>query len=236
SGAWAGYQSWLMHFPAQDTTVAVSCNASNAPAGPLARGVADIVLAPLLAPATAAPAAPAAAVDASVAQRYRGQYLHAAGYEVGRISGEDGALTVQLGVRRAALMAAADGALRTRGGAMFTLSDDGQVLTVNEAGVRRESYRRLPPFTPAATDGAALAGQFRHAQLGATLTVAQTDGGPSVQFNAPGGEVVPLQWLGPDHLAGPNFLLRVERDEQRRVAALLYLNDRVRGLRCPRER
>lgn len=237
SGAWAGFQSWLMHFPTQDTSVAVSCNASNAPAGVLARGVADVVLAQVLtaAPAAAAPAASAAAIDASVAQRYRGQYLHEGGFEAARISGEDSALTAQLGNRRAGLVAAADGTLRSRAGTLFILSDDAHVLTVNEAGVRRETYRRLPPFTPSAADGAALVGSFRHSKLGATLTVTQTAAGPSLQFNAPGGEVVPLQWLGPDHLAGPNFLLRAERDEQRRVVALLYLNDRVRGLRYPRE-
>lgn len=234
SGGWAGYQSSLMHFPAQDTSVAVSCNASNAPARALAQGVADIVLAPVLAPVPA-PAA-AAAVEASAARRFRGQYLHLDGFEAARINGDERALTVQLGSRRAALMAAADGALRTRGGASLTLSDDAQVLTVVEAGVRRESYRRLPPFTPAAADGAALAGLFRHASLGATLTVTPTAGGPSVQFNAPGGEVVPLQWLAPDHLVGPNFLLRIERDEQGRVVALSYLTDRVRGLRYSRER
>lgn len=233
NGEWAGFRSRLLHFPTQDTSVAVSCNVSNAAARGLALEVADIALAPVLAPIAAAPAA---AVEASVAQRYRGQYLHVAGFEAGRISGEDGALTAQLGIRRAGLAPAADGALRSRAGALFTLSEDGQVLTVNEAGVRRESYRRLPPFTPTPADGAALAGLFRNAQLGATLTVAHTADGPSVQFNAPGGEVVPLQWLAPDHLAGPNFLLRVERDDQRRVMALLYLNDRVRGLRYPRER
>lgn len=235
SGEWAGYRSMQMHFPAQDTSVAVSCNASNAPAGALAQGVVDIVLAPVLAAAPAA-AAPAAAVDAPVAQRYRGHYLHERGFEAARISGDDGALTAQLGTRRAGLVAAADGTLRSRAGTLFTLSDDGQVLTVNEAGVRRESYRRLPPFTPTDADGAALVGSFRHAQLGATLTLAQTAEGPSAQFNAPGGEVVRLQWLAADHLAGPNFLLRIERDDQRRVVALSYLNDRVRGLRYTRER
>ncbi len=233
SGGWAGYQSWLMHFPAQDTSVAVSCNASNAAVGALAQGVADIVLAPV--PATAA-AAPAAAVEAYVAQRFRGQYLHVGGFEAARVSGDDRALTAQLGGRRAALTAAADGALRSRAGASFALSDDGQVLKVVQAGRPHEAYRRLPPFTPTAADGAALAGLFRQAQLGATLTMTQTTDGPSVQFNAPGGEVVPLQWLDPDHLAGPNFVLRVERDDQRRVVTLLYLTDRVRGLRYSRER
>lgn len=238
SGAWAGYQSMQMHFPTQNTSVAVSCNASNAPAGALAQGMADIVLASVLAaaPAPAAAATPAAAVEAPVAQRYRGLYLHDGGFETARISGDDGSLTAQLGTRRAGLVGAADGTLRSRAGTLFTLSGDGQVLTVNEAGVRREAYRRLPPFTPTAADGAALEGLFRHTQLGATLTVAQTAAGPSVQFNAPGGEVVPLQWLAADHLAGPNFLLRVERDEQQRVVALRYLNDRVRGLRYTRER
>lgn len=236
SGGWAGYRSGLVHFPTQDTSVAVSCNASHVAALTLAKEVADIVLAPALAPVQAPAAAPAEAVRGAVAQRYRGLYLHDGGVEAARISGDDGALTVQLGSRRAGLLAAADGALRSRGGTLFTLSDDGQTLSISEVGRPRESYRRLPPFTPTAKDGEALAGLFRQAQLGATLTVTPAASAPSVQFNAPGGEVVPLQWLGPDHLAGPNFLLRVDRDAQGRALSLVYTNDRVRGLRYTRER
>ena len=54
-------------------------------------------------------------------------------------------------------------------------------------------------------------------QLGGTLTVVQTADGPNVQFNAPGEEVVPLQCLSAAHLTGPNILVRVEHDAQRRV-------------------
>jgi CubicO group peptidase (beta-lactamase class C family) len=232
AGEWVGYRARLIHYPTQDTSVAVACNAAQASARALAQGVADIVLADAFAP----DAAPAAAEGVPDAPRYRGQYLHEGGFEAARISGDAGALTVQLGSRRAGLVAAADGSLRTRAGALFTLSEGGQLLKVSEGGRPPESYRRLPPFTPTAADDAALAGLFRQGQMGGTLTVTQAADGPRVQFNAPVGEVAPLQWLGPDHLVGPRVLLRVERDAQRRVVALVYLHDRVRGLRYPRER
>lgn len=232
SGEWVGYRSMLMHFPTEDASVAVACNVANVSATALAQRVADELLAPVLAPA----AAPAGALATDV-QRFRGQYLHERGFELARISGNDGALSVQLGTRRAGLLPTADGGLRsTAGTVQFNLSDDGQTLRVSEVGRPPEAYRRLQPFTPSAADSAALAARFRQSQLGGTLTVVQRADGTRVQFNAASGDGEPLQWLDADHLAGPGYLLHVERDAQRRVVALLYFNEPVRGLRYVRER
>ncbi len=77
AGAWVGYRGMLMHFPKQDASVAVLCNAADAPANQLAQRMVDEVLAPALAPIPAATANGGATLDA----RQEGQYLHEGGFE-----------------------------------------------------------------------------------------------------------------------------------------------------------
>lgn len=104
-----------------------------------------------------------------------------------------------------------------------------------QAGRPVEVYQRTTPFTPSAGDLAALGGRFRQSALGSTLTLAPQGDGIGAQFNAPGGDVQPLHWVGPDHLANADHVLRIERGSQGTVMALVYSNERVRGLRYERQ-
>lgn len=238
SGGWVGYGSMLMHFPTQLTSVAVTCNAANARAGQLAERVADEVLAPWLAPAPAPTAADAGgAADATAIKRYEGRFLHEHGFELAQVSETSpGVLSVKLGPRIATFRAAAGGVWQNSAGTVqLQINDAGQGLRVTQAGRPVEVYRRTVPFTPSAEDLAAVSGRFRHAALGSTLTLAPQGDGLVAQFNAPGGDVQPLHWVGPDHLANLDYVLRIERGSQGMVMALVYSNERVRGLRYERQ-
>jgi hypothetical protein len=235
-GAWVGYRSALMHFPSQDTSVAVTCNAASAPVGQLAQRMADEVLARALTP-TPEPAAAGEAVPAvAVAVRYEGQFLHEHGFEVARITESGpGAITVQLGARGATFRPAQDGWLSPAGTVHLQFDDAGQTLRARQPGRPTEAYRRVASFTPQAEDLAALSGRFRQAALGSTLNLALNGNSLAAQFNAPIGDVQPLHWVGPDHLANAGYVLRIERGSQGMVMALIYSNERVRGLRYERQ-
>lgn len=237
-GAWVGYRSMLMHFPTQGTSVAVTCNAANAPAGQLAERVADEVLAPLLAQAPS-PTAPDAAgpADAAAIKRYEGRFLHEHGFELAQISEfGPGALSVKLGPRSATFLPAVGGVWRSSAGTVHLRFDEaGRELRVTQPGRPVEVYRRIAPHTPSAGDLAALSSRFRQAALGSTLTLASRGDSFVAQFNAPGGDVQPLHWVGPDHLANADYVLRIERGSQGMITSLAYSNERVRGLRYHRQ-
>jgi len=85
-GAWAGYRAMLMRFPAQHTSVALTCNVGSANTNRLAERVADVVLADHLAADSAGSAAagPAAALPAD-ADRLVGMYYSAVEQRVIRV-------------------------------------------------------------------------------------------------------------------------------------------------------
>jgi len=237
-GGWVGYGSMLMHFPTRLTSVVVTCNAANASVGQLAERVADEVLAPWLAPAPAPTAADAGGAAAAAAiERHEGRFLNEQGFELAQVSVTGpGVLSVKLGPRNAPRSAtfspAAGGVWQNSAGTMLLQFDDaGQGLRVTQAGRPVEVYRRVAPFTPSAGDVAALTGRYRQTALGSTLTLATQKEGVVAQFNAPGGDVQPLHWVGPDRLANADYVLRIERGSQGKVMALVYSNERVRGLR-----
>lgn len=238
SGGWVGYRSMLMHFPTQDASVVVLCNAADAPAGQLAQRVVDEVLAQALAPVPAAAATgdagPAWVADAA---RHEGMFLHEEGTELVRIGANGpGTLRVQLGAAAATFRPAPGGGWRSPSGTVhLRLDDAGRALSVKRDGRPAETYRRAAAFTPAAGDLMAISGRFRHDALGSELVVANNGSGVAAQFNPPVGDVQPLQWVGPDHLAHPDYVLRIERDAQGKATALVYSRERVRGLRYERQ-
>lgn len=242
SGGWVGYRSMLMHFPTQFTSVVVTCNAANARVHQLAERVADEVLAPWLALAPAPTAADAGgSADTAAIKRYEGRFLHEHGFELAQISQTSpGVMSVKLGPRNAPRSAifrpAANGVWQNATGTVqLHLDDAGRGLHMTQAGRPVEVYQRTTPFTPSAGDLAALGGRFRLAALGSTLTLAPHGDSLAAQFNAPGGEVQPLHWVGPDQLANADYVLRIERGSQGMITSLAYSNERVRGLRYHRQ-
>lgn len=240
-GAWVGYRSMMVHFPTQDASVAVLCNAANAPAAQLAQRMTEELLVHVLATAPAAAATGEAASDSTVAARYEGQFLHEGGFELVRVTaGGPGAIrvSIQLGASPATgtFRPSPGGGWQTPTGTVRLQFDDaGQTLRVKSNGRPTENYRRAAPFTPSAADLAAVMGRFRQDALGSELVVAKTGNDLAAQFNPPVGDVQPLQWVGPNHLAHSDYLLRIERDAQGKATALVYSRERVRGLRYERQ-
>lgn len=241
AGAWVGYRGMMMHFPTQDASVAVQCNAADAPAGPLAQRMADLVLANALAPVPAVAVAGEAVPSAAAAVRHEGQFLHEGGLETVRIAaGEPGTLRVTLQLDVSPFTGTfrpspAGGWLSPSGMVHLQFDDGGQTLRLKSDGRATETYRRVAPFTPSAADLAAVEGRFRQPALRGELVVTQHANGLAAQFNPPLGDVQALQWVGPDHLAHAGVLLRIERDAQGKATALVYLRERVRGLRYERQ-
>lgn len=241
AGGWVGYRAMMMHFPTQDASVAVLCNAADAPATQLAQRMADEVLADALAPVPAAAAVSEAMPDAAAAARYEGQFLHESGFEMVRITGSGpGTLrvTLQLDISPSTgtfRPSAAGGWQSASGLVHLQLDDAGQTLSVKSDGRPTETYRRVAVFTPSAEDLAALTGRFRQPMLPGELIVSRNGNELTAQFNPPLGDVQPLQWVGRDHLAHPGYLLRIERDAQGKATALAYHRERLRGLRYVRQ-
>ena len=240
AGAWVGYRAMLMHFPTQDASVAVMCNAADAPAGPLAQRMADEVLAHALAPVPAAAAAGQAIPDVETTARHEGLFLHEGGFAVVRIAASGpGTLRVtiqtEVGSSTGTFRPSPAGGWQSATGTVhLQLDDAGRALGVKLDGRPTETYRRVAAFTPTAADVAALGGRFRQQTLGGELVVVKAADGLAAQFNPPVGDVQPLQWVGPDHLAHSDYLLRIERDAQGKAIALVYIRERVRGLRYER--
>jgi CubicO group peptidase (beta-lactamase class C family) len=235
-GAWVGYRAMLMHFPTQGASVLVTCNTASATAAQLAHRMADEVLAHALTPVTASAPADDAGPALAASVRHGGQFLHEHGFQLVRIS-ESGpnALAVQLGGRSAIFRPTQDGAWRSPAGTQLQFDNAGQAVGIRQLGRPTETYRRIASFMPSAEDVTAVSGRFHQAALGSTLTLTANRDGVVAQFNAPVGETQPLQWVGPDHLAGADYVLHIERDEKGRPIGMVYSHERVRSLRYERQ-
>jgi CubicO group peptidase (beta-lactamase class C family) len=112
SGSTAGYRAFLTRFPTQALSVAVLCNAANAPAATLAHDVAKVFLGNAMGPeAVPSPLS----VDASVLARWAGLYRSVLTGEASRVSVEEGALraaTRKLVPQSGSLFTNEDGTLR----------------------------------------------------------------------------------------------------------------------------
>jgi len=172
SGATAGYRAWLAQYPTKQLSVAVLCNAANAPATGLGRQVADLFLDPKTAPKVAE-SGPALA---------EAQLLEAAGLYRDRRRNDVMTVEFQAGELRIA----GPGVLKPvskdaflAGGARFDLERDakGAVRGVRvTAGGEVIAFDRVEPARPTAADLAALAGEYTSSEAELTLRVAVEDG------------------------------------------------------------
>jgi CubicO group peptidase (beta-lactamase class C family) len=238
-GAWGGYRAMLAQFPTQQTGVSVICNVANANPPMLLNQVADIVLGKAFTeapPAAVADATPPAGFDA---QRFAGNYLHADGYGALRLSPEakPGQMRMHVGFGNSLLRAADANALQNGTGTLrLQLSADGGELQMTRRADphRIDRYLRLPSFGAAAQAPAGLAGSYRQTMLGGDLKLEPGKDGALLLQAGGDPEQRPLQLLAADLLVGPGVVLRIERDAQSRVTALIYSSERVRGLRYTR--
>lgn len=173
-GAWAGYRAELMRFPDQRTSFAVLCNLGNTNPSRLAEGVADVVLADALQPATKKPAiAPeGAAQQASNLESYEGVYENAATGELRRLFVREGKLVYGLGERTLIAVGPAEFEIPNVG-VHILFPGSAEMRAVPDSG-KPLSFRRLP--RPISSDLSGYAGAFYSDELDTSWTFSVRDG------------------------------------------------------------
>ena len=235
SGSWAGFTSYLMHFPEQRFGVVVLANTPANPAR-LAAAVADIYLspnAPIAAPTTPAGAARSPEVPRAVLDEYAGTYKLGPGWYL-RVRRDGDALRVQATREQEQPATAVDER-------EFWVQAYGSTITFARDSAGRMShalYRgrnapRMPTSAPAAADLATLVGDYESAELRAAYRVELRDG-RLVMLHPRHGTIALTQAWGDDFVTSSQFLAAVqfERDAGGRGSALVvHAGERSRAIR-----
>jgi CubicO group peptidase (beta-lactamase class C family) len=224
SGGTAGYRAWLAQYPAEKVSVAVLCNAGDAPAWTLGRQVADLVLG---LKAELAPGVEIAATDlAAVAGLYRNRNTHM----VSTVTLTEGALHVDGGP---ALVPLSKDAFRTQsGGTRFEVerSSAGAVTGLRAvASGEGTGYERVAKVEPTPAQLAAYAGEYTSDEAEVMLRVV-VEGGKLVLLRRPDTKL-PLTANYADGFDSDLGQLRFLRDARGRVNELSVSEDRVWDLR-----
>lgn len=223
SGGTAGYRAWLARYPQQHVSVAVLCNAGDAPAWSLGRQVADLLLGVnAQAPGTSAPAAGV--------EELNGLYRNMR-------SGEALPLVVEKGT----LTAPGIGALAPVGKDVFSTPTAGVRLEVMRDGSGRVrgtranvsgeivEFERVEPWTPTAADLQAFAGTYTSDEAEVDLSVV-VDAGRLIVRRRPNATFT-LQPTYADTFSSGLGTIHFVRDASKRVDALSVGRDRVWDLR-----
>ncbi|MBX7186550.1 MAG: beta-lactamase family protein [Vicinamibacteria bacterium] len=172
SGSTAGYRAWLGQYPTKQISVAVLCNAANAPATGLGHQVADLFL-DLKNPAPVAD--PGVTVAESGLREVAGLYRDRRRNDVVAVEFKDGALRIEgAGVLRPVSKDAFQA-----GGARLDLERDagGSVRGMRVAsGGEVIAFDRVQPASPTAAELAPLAGEYTSDEAELTLRVTVEDG------------------------------------------------------------
>ncbi len=193
-GAWAGYRSQMVRFPALGVTVAVLANLGTFDPDSKALAVADIVLADKLAPVPVGPpvaveakatASAAAQPDAAALAAFAGSFRSSGG-RVFAVSFADGRLHLPLTAEQAFPLVATGPATFVAEGAPVPIAvefvDGGKALQMKVADQPARKLTRIEPWQPSADDLAALTGAFRSDELDATWRLTPVEGGLRVDI------------------------------------------------------
>lgn len=220
SGATGAYRAWLSYYPRQRLSVAVLCNASDANAAVLGRGVALTVLPP-------APPEPPGQPLLNPASR--------AGLYVNERTGRTLLLVADANV--------AQGIRVAGGGPLWPLTEDSvrfgadeltfgkDVLTQKTFEGDRYLYRRTPLWAPPQARLAGFVGRYRSDEIGVTYSVSRGVNGLVLKLEDRPTVVVPMNPVYRDAFDLRGNLARFRRDEKGRVITLSLASGRVRDLR-----
>ena len=227
SGGTAGYRAWLAQYPTQRAlSVAVLCNASDAPAWIIGRQVAELFLGPAQLPAE--PFTPAPTALAELAGFYRDVKTHV----VNRIE-QNGAQLKGMGGTLAPVsrdtFRIGSGAIRltverSPGGALTGV----EVNTLGEIS----RYERVEPAPPTPADLAVYTGEYVSDEAEVTLRVVAHGGDLEIQRRP--DVRIPLVPNHRDGFAGSIGQVRFFRNQQGTITEMSISNDRVWDLRLPR--
>jgi len=226
SGSTAGYRAYLTTFPGARAGVAVLCNAADANADAITYRVADRVLADGLAPRVEPRGTHV--LTRAEAGALVGVYRDVATGVPTRLV-QDGE---QLRVERGAVLYAESGTrLRTGGGQQWVFAAGGRV-TVTDAFGRVNTLERVTPWTPGASDFAALTGEYASADS-ETLFAAVVVDGALVLRQRP-DRVVALTPVYEGAFSSSLGTVRFVRDAGGHVTAFTVSQDRVWSMRFDR--
>ena len=243
AGNWVGYNAMLARFPEQHTAIAILCNFEGAEASSLSDSVADIVLADVLKPATAAQNSGASGTAGVAAKslpytRFVGSYYAAEVDRVFDVEEKEGALLLKVGPISLPLIAS--------GPASFTVANYPVTVTFSTLGkksahalefrVGHDDVTLANRFTPAAPGNAELqsyTGTFYSQELDVTWPIVIEDGRLAVRSEA--RKFVPkTETLEPamaDAFSGEPGFLRFARNASGQVTGFDLSSSRMRGIR-----
>jgi CubicO group peptidase (beta-lactamase class C family) len=228
SGGTAGYRAWLAQYPTERAlSVAVLCNASDAPAWTIGRQVADLFLDRPSATSEAAYVPAAGEVD-GVAGLYRDVKTHVV-TEIeqrgGQLRGVGGALTPVSRDR----FRVGSGAIRLT----VNRSPAGSIsgVEVNTLG-EISRFERVDAVRPTVADLAAYAGEYVSDEAEVTLKVVVR--GSQLEIQRRPDVRIPLVANHADGFSGSLGQVRFSRNKQGAVTEMSISSDRVWDLRVPR--
>jgi CubicO group peptidase (beta-lactamase class C family) len=228
SGGTAGYRAWLAQYPTQRAlSVAVLCNASDAPAWIIGRQVADLFLEAAPAPSDA-PFTPTPAALSELAGLYRDVKTHV----VTEIELNGG----QLRGAGGALAAVSRDTFRVGSGAIRLTVDRSPAGAITGVQVNAlgeiSRFERVEPARPTPADLQAYAGEYVSDEAEVILRVVVHGGQLEIQRRP--GVKIPLVPNHADGFSGTIGQVRFVRNPQGAVTEMSISNDRVWDLRLPR--
>ena len=242
-GAYGGYRTNLLRFPAQHFAVAVLCNTSTANTPQLSQAVASVYLGDRLAPVTR-PVASGASASTSVVRltreqlsRYAGAYWDAKTESMRRIEVRDSTLALMgTPVLLLPLSETTFRASSANASVTFAVAGDGSVAMEETApNGEKFTYRRMPPPKTDARTLSGLAGDYISDELDATWRIEQRDSTLIVRRGAVPD--ITLQPVFLDAFNSPGGVVRFQRASDGRVTGLVIGAGRVTGFvfrRTPR--
>ncbi len=239
-GAYGGYRTQLLRFPAQHFAVVTLCNASTANTGQLSQSVADVYLGDRLAPVTAA-SAPASASTVRLSReqlaRYAGMYWDGKNEVLRRIEVRDSILAIA--GAPFVLVPVSETTFRVSGVSFtiaFVTKPDGSVV-LEETGPNgdKATYRRMPVPKADARTLAEFAGDYVSDELDLTWRIEPRGG--NLVIRRGGVPDITLQPAFAETFSSPFGVVRFVRSSGR-VTGLVVVAGRVTGFtfrRGPRD-
>jgi CubicO group peptidase (beta-lactamase class C family) len=239
-GAFKGFRTQLLRFPAEHFSVTVLCNVTTANPTALAERVADIYLADALAPpAAGAPATPEPTIELSEAEleRFAGHYWDPLLRIARQIAVRDGQLVYRRGPGNESPLAALD----ARRFVMLDVpvlvevafhGDDAQRMTVTVDGDSPSEYERYEPASPTESELDAYLGTYDSDEGLAPLRVTRV--GQVLNLHAQHQEPLALRPLMKDRFAFGWGSVAFDRSRGR-VTGLAIDAGRILGVRYTKQ-
>ena len=235
TGSADGYKSWLGRFPESGLSLALLCNSGDEGNRTMsARRVLDLFVPPA-AGVSAVANSPAGPVESSKA----GLFFSDGAAEPLRLSVNGNRLAIAGGPTL--VMVAKDRFRNPRGDLSFMSQDEFELtfLSNNELELksmegRTTRYRRAEPYAPTADELKAFTGRYESDEIGSVFRIAAGEGALIATLEHSPARRLPFRPVDRDAFQASRVMLRFQRDPAGKVAAFVYSNPLVRGVKFTR--